>query len=170
MLLVLYGPLFVAVFFSFFEFQNNAVQWDSFSFDAYVVAAPRRGDHRGGRATRSSSAPSPSALALILGTALAFHYNGSRSRFRELLQLVIFLPFLMPPIITGLSLLIFFREIDVPRSLWTVIIGHTVFVARPGLPHRARPAADAAREPGRGLARSRRQPLADLPLRARCRA
>ena len=59
-------------------------------------------------------------LALVFGTALAFHYNGSRSRFREVLQLVIFLPFLMPPIITGLSLLIFFREVDVPRSLVTV--------------------------------------------------
>ena len=34
-LLVLYGPLFVAVFFSFFSFENNAVQWDSFSLDAY---------------------------------------------------------------------------------------------------------------------------------------
>ena len=110
------------------------------------------------------------ALALIVGTALAFHYNGSRSRFRELLQLVIFLPFLMPPIITGLSLLIFFREVDIPRSLWTVIIGHTVFVARAGLPDRARPPADAAREPGRGLARSRRQPVADLPLCASPRA
>ncbi|MBZ0227647.1 MAG: ABC transporter permease subunit, partial [Bauldia sp.] len=51
-----------------------------------------------------------------------------RSRFREVLQLVIFLPFLMPPIITGLSLLVFFREADIPRSLVTVIIGHTVFV------------------------------------------
>ena len=34
----------------------------------------------------------------------------------------------MPPIITGLSLLIFFRETDMPRSLATVIVGHTVFV------------------------------------------
>ena len=47
---------------------------------------------------------------------------------RHLLQLIVFLPFLMPPIITGLSLLIFFRELDVPRSLATVIVGHTVFV------------------------------------------
>ena len=34
----------------------------------------------------------------------------------------------MPPVITGLSLLIFFREVDVPRSLVTVTIGHIVFV------------------------------------------
>ena len=76
----------------------------------------------------------------------------------------------MPPIITGLSLLIFFREVDVPRSLSTVIIGHTVFVL--ALVYRIVLARlqTLQREPGRGLARSRRQPLADLPLRARCRA
>ncbi|MCB1487839.1 MAG: ABC transporter permease [Bauldia sp.] len=126
-LLVLYGPLFVAIFFSFFSFENNAVQWDSFSFDAYwslirdesIIDAVLNSLLVGGVAI---------VLALVLGTALAFYYNGSRSRFREVLQLVIFLPFLMPPIITGLSLLVFFRETDIPRSLITVIIGHTVFV------------------------------------------
>ncbi len=126
-LLVLYGPLLVAIFFSFFKYENNAVQWDSFSFDAYrslvhdegIIDAVLNTLLVGGIAV---------SLALILGTALAFYYNGSRSRFRELLQLVIFLPFLMPPIITGLSLLVFFRETDIPRSLITVVIGHTVFV------------------------------------------
>jgi putative spermidine/putrescine transport system permease protein/spermidine/putrescine transport system permease protein len=126
-LVVLYGPLLVAIFFSFFAYQNNAVQWDSFSFHAYVSLAH---DEAIIEAVLNTLRVGVAAvgLALVLGTALAFHYNGSRSRFRELLQLVIFLPFLMPPIITGLSLLIFFRQAEIPRSLWTVIIGHTVFV------------------------------------------
>ena len=34
-LALLYGPLVVAIFFSFFRLQSNQVQWDSFSFDAY---------------------------------------------------------------------------------------------------------------------------------------
>ena len=126
-ILVLYGPLLVAVFFSFFEFQNNAVQWDSFSFAAYLSLIEDEGIIEAVGNTLLVGAISV-ALALIFGTALAFHYNGSRSRFREILQLVIFLPFLMPPIMTGLSLLTFFREIEVPRSLVTVIIGHTVFM------------------------------------------
>ena len=56
------------------------------------------------------------------------YYNAGRSFGREILQFVVFLPFLMPPIITGLSLLIFFREVDFDRSLVTIVIGHTVFV------------------------------------------
>ena len=126
-LIVLYGPLLVAVFFSFFTFQNNAVQWDSFSFDAYVSLVHDEGIIDAVINTLLVGVAAVS-IALALGTALAFHYNGSRSRFREVLQLVIFLPFLMPPIITGLSLLVFFREADIPRSLLTVIIGHAVFV------------------------------------------
>lgn len=126
-LLVLYGPLLVAIFFSFFRFENNAVNWSSFSFDAYLSLVH---DKSVIDAVVNSLLVGAVAvfLALALGTALAFYYHGSRSRFRAVLQLVIFLPFLMPPIITGLSLLVFFRETDIPRSLATVIIGHTVFV------------------------------------------
>jgi putative spermidine/putrescine transport system permease protein/spermidine/putrescine transport system permease protein len=126
-IVVLYGPLLVAIFFSFFAYQNNAIQWDSFSFAAYSLLAQDEGIVEAVINTLYVGVIAV-CLALVLGTALAFHYNGSKSRFRELLQLVIFLPFLMPPIITGLSLLIFFREVNIPRSLATVIVGHTVFV------------------------------------------
>ena len=81
-LLVLYGPLFVAVFFSFFQFENNAVQWDSFSFDAYWSLLQDEGIIEAVRNTLFVGAIAV-ALALIVGTALAFHYNGSRSRFRR---------------------------------------------------------------------------------------
>ena len=35
-LVLLYGPLFLAIFFSFFAFKSNRVQWDSFSLSAYA--------------------------------------------------------------------------------------------------------------------------------------
>lgn len=126
-LLLLYGPLFVAIFFSFFRYEKNAIQWQSFSFDAYRELVQDQGiiDALTNTLIVGLSAV---ALALIFGTLIAFTYHNSRSRYREILQLVVFLPFLMPPIITGLSLLIFFRETDVPRSLMTVVVGHTVFV------------------------------------------
>jgi putative spermidine/putrescine transport system permease protein/spermidine/putrescine transport system permease protein len=126
-LLLLYGPLAVAIFFSFFRLERNAVQWDSFSFDAYRSLFQNRAilDALTNTLVVGLSAV---ALALIFGTLIALHYHNSRSRLRHVLQFVVFLPFLMPPIITGLSLLIFFRETDIPRSLATVIVGHTVFV------------------------------------------
>jgi len=38
------------------------------------------------------------------------------------------LPFLLPQLITGLSLLIYFREVVISRGLETIVIGHAVFV------------------------------------------
>jgi putative spermidine/putrescine transport system permease protein/spermidine/putrescine transport system permease protein len=107
--------------------QRNEVQWDSFSFDAYHALFENEAIFDALTNTLLVGV-SAVALALVFGTLIAFHYKASRSALRHLLQFVVFLPFLMPPIITGLSLLIFFRETDVPRSLGTVVVGHTVFV------------------------------------------
>ncbi len=126
-LLLLYGPLFLAIFFSFFAFKSNQVQWDSFSFSAYAKLVDNQRIIDALQNTFVVGAAAV-AMALVLGTLLALYYHGGRGRGREPLQIVIYLPFLMPPILTGLSLLIFFRQIDFERSLVTVIIGHTVFV------------------------------------------
>jgi len=126
-LLLLYGPLFLAIFFSFFAFRSNRVQWDSFSFTAYA----RLADNQriiDALANTFVVGVIAVALALVIGTLLALYHHAGRGRGRDLLQVVIYLPFLVPPIVTGLSLLIFFRQIDFERSLVTVVIGHTVFV------------------------------------------
>lgn len=125
--LLLYGPLAVAIFFSFFRLERNAVDWGSFSFDAYTSLF-RNEAVLDSLLNTLVVGVSAVTLALIFGTLIAFRYHNSRSRLRHALQFVVFLPFLMPPIITGLSLLIFFREADIPRSLGTVVVGHTVFV------------------------------------------
>jgi ABC-type spermidine/putrescine transport system permease subunit II len=126
-LLLLYGPLFLAIFFSFFTFRSNQVQWDSFSFTAYarLMDNQRIIDALANTFVVGIIAV---ALSLVIGTLLALYHHAGRGRGRELLQVVIYLPFLVPPIVTGLSLLIFFRQIEFERSLVTVIIGHTVFV------------------------------------------
>lgn len=125
--LLLYGPLAVAIFFSFFRLERNAVDWGSFSFDSYTSLF-RNESVLESLLNTLVVGVSAVTLALIFGTLIAFRYHNSRSRLRHALQFVVFLPFLMPPIITGLSLLIFFREADIPRSLGTVVVGHTVFV------------------------------------------
>jgi putative spermidine/putrescine transport system permease protein/spermidine/putrescine transport system permease protein len=126
-LALLYGPLFLAIFFSFFTLKSNRVQWDSFSFAAYAKLMENQRIIDALQNTFVVGAAAV-ALSLVFGTLLACYYHGRRGRGRELLQIVIFLPFLMPPILTGLSLLIFFRQVDFDRSLVTVVIGHTVFV------------------------------------------
>lgn len=125
--IVLYGPLFVPIISSFFTVSHGDVQWDAPSLSAYGALAANAGILEAVKNTLIVGA-SATLLSLAAGTVLALHYCGGKSAAREAMQFAVFLPFLMPPIITGLALLIFFRETYVPRSLATVIIGHTVFI------------------------------------------
>jgi spermidine/putrescine transport system permease protein len=125
--IILYGPIFVPIVSSFFAIKWGAVDWQNPTLDAYVALTHNESILEALRNTVIVGLTAV-VLSLALGTILAFYYNAGRSRGREVLQFIVFLPFLMPPIITGLSMLIFFREIDFDRSLVTVVIGHTVFV------------------------------------------
>jgi spermidine/putrescine transport system permease protein len=125
--LLLYGPLVIPIASSFFQVAHGNVQWDQPSFSSYIQLGTNSGIITACKNTFIVGVTA-SLLALLCGTLLALHYCSGRSFAREAMQLGVYLPFLMPPIITGLSLLIFFREVDIPRSLLTVIAGHTVFV------------------------------------------
>lgn len=125
--LLLYGPLLIPILSSFFSVTHGDVQWDDPSFSAYGALMDNAGILKAiGNTLIVGFAAT--LLSLTFGTLLAIHYCGGNSVGRRIIQFAIYLPFLMPPIITGLSLLIFFRETEIPRSLFTVIIGHTVFV------------------------------------------
>lgn len=124
---LLYGPLLVPIVSSFFEIARGDVQWTSPSLSAYVALTRNQGIITAFLNTLIVGFTA-TFLAVLLGILFAIHYRNGASFGRDLMQFVIFLPYLMPPIMIGLSLLIFFRETELPRSLLTVIIGHTVFV------------------------------------------
>ena len=65
-------------------------------------------------------------LATLLGTlaAVALVRHG-RFRGRALFTGMIYAPLVMPEVITGLSLLLFFVAIDLDRGFWTVTLAHT---------------------------------------------
>ncbi|TPJ43116.1 ABC transporter permease [Mesorhizobium sp. B2-5-4] len=123
---LLYSPLFVPIVSSFFTISHGDVDWSSPTLATYVALA---GNHDILAALRTTLIVGVCTvvLSVVSGTLLALYYHGRRSG-RSVLQFIVFLPFLMPPIISGLALLIFFREIGLERSLLTVVIGHTVFV------------------------------------------
>jgi ABC-type spermidine/putrescine transport system permease subunit II len=124
---LLYGPLLVPIASSFFVVSHGDVQWDMPSLASYAALGRNEGIIEAFINTLVVGFTA-TLLAVILGTLFALHYCGGKSLGRNIMQFVIFLPFLMPPIMIGLSLLIFFRETDVPRSLLTVIVGHTIFI------------------------------------------
>ncbi|RUZ73279.1 ABC transporter permease [Mesorhizobium sp. M7A.F.Ca.US.006.01.1.1] len=124
--ILLYSPLFVPIVSSFFTISHGSVDWSSPTLSTYVALAENH-DILVALRTTLIVGVCTVILSVVSGTLLALYYHGRRSG-RSVLQFIIFLPFLMPPIISGLALLIFFREIGLERSLLTVVIGHTVFV------------------------------------------
>jgi len=126
-LLLIYGPLFTTVFHSFFSRRGGATDWSSFTFGWYGKLLENEGI-RHALVNSILVGFAAVAVALVVGMVLAFYANNPNSRGRGVLEAIVFLPFVMPPVITGLALLIFFQEVDVPRSLVTVTIGHIVFV------------------------------------------
>ena len=124
---VLYAPVFLVGILSFFESKRQVIDWGSFSVNSYIELV---GNKRILRALFRTMIVAffASLTALVAGTAIAYYYSTAKSWLREILQFAVFMPFLLPPIITGLSMLVFFREVGISTGLIAVIIGHTAFV------------------------------------------
>ena len=64
------------------------------------------------------------AIALALGIPAALALDRAQFPGKALFRRLVLLPLILPGIITGLSLLMLFREADVKLSLLTIVLGH----------------------------------------------
>jgi putative spermidine/putrescine transport system permease protein len=67
------------------------------------------------------------ALALVLGTSMAFAFARFRFFGRELVNFAVTLPIILPGVITGVAMASLFLFTGTDLSTRTVIIGHTTF-------------------------------------------
>lgn len=126
-LIVLYAPVFVGALFSVVEVTRTGIDWQSATLAWYgrlwgnadILAALR---------TTLIVGLIAVTVAVLLSVLLALYVNWEGALGRGLIELMVYLPFLLPPIITGLSLLIFFARLGVERGIATLAVGHSVFV------------------------------------------
>jgi len=143
----LWIPIVVLIIFSFNASKINAV-WNGFTLDWYKVLFSG-----GAFSTQESNlntdallqavgnsvivAATATILSTILGTMIALGMERFTFRGRRILDLLLYLPVVIPEVTMGLSLIIFFSTVfkainrtlgtDLSLSLVTVIIGHIVF-------------------------------------------
>jgi len=67
------------------------------------------------------------AIALVLGTLCAAAVSGSKFFGREAISLLVILPIALPGIITGIALRSAFSLVEIPFSMWTIVLGHATF-------------------------------------------
>ncbi|MDR1412047.1 MAG: ABC transporter permease [Spirochaetaceae bacterium] len=121
----LFLPLVVLILYSF----NNAkgMKWAGFSLHWYEQLFFHSKDLW--RSFRNSVliALSSALSATIIGTLGAIGVNWYRFRMRSYIQAVSFLPMVLPEIIIGVSLSIFFAGLGIKLGLLTIYIAHTTF-------------------------------------------
>lgn len=139
----LYTPLLVIIFYSFNANPVNTLIWDGFTLDWYkgLFGIGERLDLNQ-RATYIESTPQllaalknslivavcTTSIATFLGTATALALGRYRFRGRGLYASGLTLPMMMPDIVLGIGLLIFFSTIGMRLSLLTIIIGQCTFL------------------------------------------
>jgi spermidine/putrescine transport system permease protein len=123
-IIFLFLPLFVLVLYSFND--SAGMNWTGFSLRWYERLLSSR---ELWRAFRNSLivAVSSAATATVLGTIGAIGVNWYRFRLRGYVQTISFLPMILPEIIIGVSLSIFFAGIGIPLGLFTIYVAHTTF-------------------------------------------
>ncbi|HUL53731.1 MAG TPA: ABC transporter permease [Opitutaceae bacterium] len=121
----LYVPIAVLVAYSFNASRLNVV-WTGFTLDWYRRLwnhAPLL------RAAKNSLliASMTTVLAVVLGTVGAWLLHRYRYRAARGIQTLVAIPMVMPEILMGISLLIFFATVGLSLGFTTVIVGHVTF-------------------------------------------
>jgi spermidine/putrescine transport system permease protein len=123
--LFFYAPIFVMVFFSFNESRSTQV-WGGFSIQWYGELLQ---DQSVLDAFRTSMivGVSATAIATIIGTLTALALTRHRFRGKTFADSTIYAATVMPEIVVGVSLLVFFVAIQFPLGIMTIIIAHVAF-------------------------------------------
>ena len=124
-MLFLYVPVVLLIVFSF-NASPMSVKWQSVSLAWYQQLFS---DAALAIAAQNSLivALTSTVIAVIMGTGAAVVIDRRHSRGKSIVQGIFLLPLVMPEILMGVALLLFFVMCQVPLGLGTVIIGHIVF-------------------------------------------
>jgi spermidine/putrescine transport system permease protein len=137
----LYLPIGLIVAYSFNSNPINMMIWDGFSLDWYrslfglstslsenalyvestdqLLAALR---------TSLVVALTTTAISTVIGTLTALAIARYRFRLQKFYRVLLFMPMLMPDIVLGIALLIFFVGVGMPLGKGSIIIGHCSFL------------------------------------------
>ena len=123
-IIFLFLPLVVLFFYSFNA--STSMNWTGFSLRWYSQLIR---SNELWRALRNSLivAVTSAAASTVIGTLGAIGINWYRFKFRSYVQTISFLPMILPEIIIGVSLSIFFAGVGIPLGLLTIFIAHTTF-------------------------------------------
>jgi len=121
----LFLPLFVLILYSFNA--SKGMGWTGFSLVWYEKLFFNSQDLWHAFANSALIALASAATATVIGTLGAIGVNWYDFKLKKYIQGITFLPMILPEIIIGVSLLIFFAGVGLKLGLFTIYIAHTTF-------------------------------------------
>lgn len=121
----LFLPLFVLILYSFNA--SKGMGWTGFSLVWYEKLFFSSQDLWRAFGNSALIALASAATATVIGTLGAIGVNWYDFKLKKYIQGITFLPMILPEIIIGVSLLIFFAGVGLKLGLFTIYIAHTTF-------------------------------------------
>jgi len=121
----LFLPLFVLILYSFNA--SKGMGWTGFSLVWYEKLFFNSQDLWRAFGNSAIIALASAATATVIGTLGAIGVNWYDFKLKKYIQGITFLPMILPEIIIGVSLLIFFAGVGLKLGLFTIFIAHTTF-------------------------------------------
>ena len=137
----IYAPMLIVFVYSFNANPVNMMSWSGFTFDWYrsifglsnkltEQALYVESTEQLTSAVMNSLivACTTTAIATAIGTMTALAMARYRFRIKAFYRMLVFMPMIIPDIVLGLALLIYFVTIGIKLGLTTIIIGHCTFL------------------------------------------
>ena len=121
----LYAPILVLLIFSFNKSELPSFPLTGFTLHWYHQFLTNA-ELRGSLGTSAIVAALSSVGAVLLGTLASIAVARSRFRGKTVVTALLLSPLVIPFVVFGISLLLLFHTLGVPRSILTVVIGHVV--------------------------------------------
>jgi spermidine/putrescine transport system permease protein len=121
----LYAPIVILLIFSFNDSDVPAFPLSGFTLHWYHQFLANS-DLRGALETSAIIAALSSVGAVVLGVLAAIALTRRRFGGRAAVSALLLSPLVIPYVVFGISLLLLFHQLGVPRSILTVVIGHIV--------------------------------------------
>jgi len=137
----IYAPIVLIFVYSFNSNPINMMIWSGFTFDWYrsifgfstsltelALYVESTDQLLAAAKTSVTVAVTTTTVATILGTATALALHRYRFRLRLMYRTLLFMPMVMPDIVLGIALLIFFVSVGIKLGVGTIVIGHCTFL------------------------------------------
>ncbi|MDR0812987.1 MAG: ABC transporter permease [Oscillospiraceae bacterium] len=123
--LFLYAPIAVVILFSFNTSKRN-VLFEGFTLDWYAKMAGNTALLESFKNTLLVAGIS-TAIATVIGTITAIAMFRYKFRGKSIIDLLLYIPVVIPEIVLGIALLSVFSLVNVPLGLGSMIVAHVTF-------------------------------------------